>query len=185
MLDSIDERCDAELIERAQAGDVAAFGELVRRHQRAAIRVAAVALGSSTGSDDVAQEAFMKAHAALHRFKDGAPFEPWLFRIVTNTARNRIRRLGRQRALALRSGNLAVVGEPLAEEFVTDRADRQTLIEAVNRLGPADRLVLVYRWYDELSEAETADALGCRRGTVKSRLSRAMSRLRVELGEES
>lgn len=185
MLDSIDERFDAELIERAQAGDLTAFGELVRRHQRAAIRVAAVALGSSTGADDVAQEAFMKAHVALQRFNEGSPFEPWLFRIVTNTARNRMRRLGRQRALAVRSGNLAVIGAPMADEIVTARADSQALIEAINRLRPADRLILVYRWYEELSETEIADALGCRRGTVKSRLSRAMTRLRVELGADS
>jgi len=185
MLDSIDERFDAELIERAQAGDLTAFGELVRRHQRAAIRVAAVALGSSTGADDVAQEAFMKAHAALHRFNEGSPFEPWLFRIVTNTARNRMRRIGRQRALAVRSGNLAVIGAPMADEIVTGRADSQALIEAINRLRPADRLILVYRWYEELSETEIADALACRRGTVKSRLSRAMTRLRVELGADS
>lgn len=182
MTERIDNRADAELISASQAGDITAFGELVRRHQRAAIRVAALALGSATDADDVAQEAFMKAHAAIDRFTLGAPFRPWLFRIVTNTARNRMRGQGRHRALAIRSGHLAGVGVTMPDDAAIQRHDREVVIGAISRLGVDDRLILTYRWYDELSEAEIAEALGCRRGTVKSRLSRAMSRLRAEMG---
>lgn len=174
---------DAELISAARAGDDAAFGALVRRHQRAAIRVAALALGSATDADDVAQEAFVKAHAALPNFRVEARFEPWLYRIVTNTARNRLRGRRRQRALALRAGNLAAIGGVAPDEIAAGRADREKLVGAINRLRVDDRLILTYRWYDEMTEAEIADALGCRRGTVKSRLSRAMGRLRDELGD--
>lgn len=181
MTERIDDRADAELISASQAGDNTAFGVLVRRHQRAAIRVAAVALGSATDADDVAQEAFMKAHAAIDRFTLESPFRPWLFRIVTNTARNRLRGQGRHRALSLRAGRLAVVGVQTPDDAAGQRADRDVVIGAINRLGVDDRLILTYRWYDELSEAEIAEALGCKRGTVKSRLSRATSRLRAEL----
>ena len=92
----LDERTDADLIGAARAGDPAAFGALVARHQQSAVRIAAVALGSAEGADDVAQDAFVKAHRSLARFREGSPFEPWLFRIITNTARNRLRRQRRQ-----------------------------------------------------------------------------------------
>lgn len=172
---------DAELISAARAGDDDAFAALVRRHQRAAVRIAAVALGSATDADDVAQEAFVKAHAALPRFRTDARFEPWLYRIVTNTARNHLRSQGRHRARALRASSLATVGSAAPEDEVVGRDERAAVVAALDRLRPDDRLILTFRWYDGLSEAEIAEALGCRRGTVKSRLSRASARLRAEL----
>lgn len=179
-----DEPTDAALLAAAKAGDVTAFGELVRRHQRAARRVAAVALGSAEGADDVVQEAFVRAHAALSSFRLEAPLKPWLFRIVTNTARNRQRRAGRQRALAVRAGSRVGVGGPLPpDEAAVRQTEREAVIAAINRLRPDDRLILTYRWYEELTEAEIAEAMGCRPGTVKSRLHRAMGRLRDQLEE--
>ncbi len=177
---------DNELIDAAKSGDVEAFGALVARYQTAAVRIAAIALGSGSDADDVAQEAFVKAYRALPRFRAEAGFQPWLFRIVTNTARNRLRGEKRHRALTLRTAALTPEdrrGEGSAEaEHAVHLADRGHLVEAINRLRTDDRLILAYRWYDEMSETEIADALGCRRGTVKSRLSRAMNRLRKELG---
>lgn len=180
---------DAQLIDAARTGDVEAFGKLVARHQVAAIRVAAMALGSASDADDVAQEAFVKAHRALSTFRSEAAFRPWLFRIVTNTARNRLRGDKRHRALTLRTAALNPDGGNDSGEAAANRAahlaDRSQLIDAINRLRVDDRLILTYRWYDEMSESEIAKALGCRRGTVKSRLSRAMSRLRDELGVDT
>jgi RNA polymerase sigma-70 factor (ECF subfamily) len=169
------------LIAAAKGGDMLAFGELVRRHQRAALRVAAIA---GADAEDAAQEGFVRAHAALHRFREGEPFRPWLLRIVANTARNRVRTSGRQRALALRAGARSTVGAEGPAEVVVGREQSERLVAALNRLGPKDRLVLAYRWFEGMSETEMAVALGCRPGTVKSRLSRAMARLRIELGEE-
>lgn len=141
-------------------------------------------LGSAEGADDVAQEAFVKAHSALPRFRNGSPLRPWLFRIVANTARNQQRRAGRQRALAVRAGNLVPARGPLPpDEVAIHQAERAEMIDAINRLKVDDRLILTYRWYEELTEAEIAVALGCRPGTVKSRLHRAMNRLRTELEE--
>ncbi len=177
-------RSDADLIAAAQAGDRAAFGALVSRYQKPAIRIAAVALGSPTGADDVAQEAFVKAHAALPRFTAGSPFQPWLYRIVTNTAHNTRRHSGRQRALAFRAADLAPAGGLAPEDVAVHSVDRQVLVEAINRLGPDDRLVLTYRWYLDMTESEIAVAMDCRPGTVKSRLSRAMSRLRAQMEEK-
>ncbi|MEM9651921.1 MAG: sigma-70 family RNA polymerase sigma factor [Actinomycetota bacterium] len=183
MRDTPDRRSDGQLVHAAKDGDFGAFGELVRRHQRDAIRIAAIALGSSTGADDTAQEAFIKAHRSLHRFREDAPFRPWLFRIVTNTARNRLRHEGRQSNLRTRVAVLATSDPASPEEIAGHLADRDELVAAINRLEVADRLILAYRWYHQMTEAEIAEAMGCRRGTAKSRLSRAMNRLRLELEE--
>jgi len=177
----LDGLSDQELIAATKNGDARAFGSLVRRHQQAAVRIAAVALGSADGAEDVTQDAFVKVHRSIGRFRQDQPFEPWLYRIVTNTARNRIRTESRQRKLRLRSAALAVVDDSGPAETAAHLADRHRLLDAINRLPTADRLVLTYRWYAELSEAEIATAMDCRRGTVKSRLNRAMNRLRAEL----
>ena len=112
-----------------------------------------------------------------------APFKPWLLRIVANEARNRRRSAGRRAALALRatqepSGEAA----PSPEAVLLAGERREELIAALNRLAEHDREALTCRYFLELSEAETAAALGVRPGTVKSRLSRALERLRAELG---
>lgn len=181
MSNTLDHRSDTELIGAAQAGEFDAFGELVRRYQRDALHIAAVALGSADGADDIAQEAFVKAHRAIGRFETGAAFRPWLFRIVTNTARNHLRHERRQSGLRTRVAVLASAGVDAPDDVAAQLADRKELVAAINRLAPADRLILAYRWYHQLTEAELAEALGCRPGTVKSRLSRAMKRLRNEL----
>lgn len=180
---------DHELIVAAIGGDVAAFGRLVSRYQGDAVRIAAVALGSSNGADDVAQDAFIKIHGALPRFDLTAPFRPWLYRIVVNTARSRQRSGRRQNDLKLR---VAATQQPPASNAVDGPADiavhldqRRRMIEAINRLSADDRLILTYRWYEQLSEAEMAEAFDCPPGTVKSRLSRAMHRLRTEMTEMS
>lgn len=96
----------------------------------------------------------MKAHAALARFRDGSPFRPWLLAIVANEARNRVRGAGQRARLA-----------------------------AIERLPEQAREAIACRYLLDLSEEETAAALDCPRGTVKSRVSRALDRLRLELVE--
>jgi RNA polymerase sigma factor (sigma-70 family) len=177
------DRTDAELIRQAQDGDIESFGALVERYRRSVIRIATVASGSAVDADDIAQEVFMKAHAALPRSNQVRPSLRWRYRIVTNTARNRTRLRGRQRHLAARTANLAAIPVTSPDEVAIGLDDRRRMLAAIGRLRSADRLVLTYRWYEQLSEAEIAESLGCRRGTVKSRLSRAMARLRDELAE--
>jgi len=183
MMEAVEQRSDTELILAIKAGDRDALAALVGRHQRAAIRVAAVALGSPDAADDVAQEAFVKLYHSIERFRIGERVEPWLFRIVTNTARNRLRSETRQRALQVRAAAQVAINPPGPDEVVVHGDDRQQMIAAIGRLRFEDRLILTYRWFEEMTEAEMAAALQCRPGTVKSRLNRAMVRLRAELGE--
>jgi RNA polymerase sigma-70 factor (ECF subfamily) len=175
---------DAELIERARRGDTGSYGELVRRYQQVAVRTAYVVAGNAADAEEAAQEAFVKAYRALDRFRGDALFRPWLLAIVANEARNRRRAAGRQAALAMRaaerdrpSGDAA----PSPEEAVLGTEERERLLAAVNSMGESDRMVIAYRFFLELSERETAEALGVPAGTVKSRLSRALERLRARL----
>src|SRR5205085_1606450 len=173
-------REDAELIGRAKDGDVGAYEELVRRYQGIAARVAYIAAHGADDAMDAVQEAFVKAFVALPRFRDGAPFRPWLLRIVANEASNRRRSAGRRAALALRAGREDVSGgaAPSPETAVLAADERTRLLAALESLPEDARLALACRYLLDLSEAETAAALGVRRGTVKSRVSRALERLR-------
>jgi RNA polymerase sigma-70 factor (ECF subfamily) len=172
---------DADLVARSRAGDDAAFGLLVARHQTVAFRTAYVICGEVPEAEDAAQEAFIKARGALGRFRAGAPFRPWLLAIVANEARNRRRAAGRRLALAGRVAAEPEGAVPLPEAQAMAAGERRELARALATLGPEHRQVIALRYLLDLSEAECAAALGCRPGTVKSRLSRALGRLRVEL----
>ena len=173
---------DAELVKRARSGEPEAFTQIVERHQAAAFRVAWVLCGNAADAEEATQDAFVKAHRALARFRAGAPLRPWLLAIAANEARNRRRSAGRREHLALRVADETTVRAEPSTEALALVADRDAgLRSALVRLGDADREVLWLRYFAELSEAETAAALGCRRGTVKSRTSRALARLRREL----
>jgi RNA polymerase sigma-70 factor, ECF subfamily len=173
---------EADLIERARHGDVSAFEMLVRAHQEICFRTAWVSSGAADDAEDAAQEALMKAFAALPRFRAGAAFRPWLLTIVANEARNRRRSASRREALALRAPGGGVEPSPEASVLATEA--RQMLLDAVNRLPDADREVVSYRYLLELSEAETAAVLDVPVGTVKSRLFRALVRLRSLMGDQ-
>jgi len=174
---------ESELVARAKRGQLDAYEEIVRRHQTIAFRTAWVITGSAAEAEEAAQDAFMKAHAALPRFRKDAPVRPWLLTIVANEARNRARAAGRRERLALRVAEERRPGGavPSPEAALLDSEQREGLLVAVSRLSETDRRAIACRYFLELTEAETAAALGCARGTVKSRLSRALGRLREQM----
>ena len=155
---------------------------LVARYTLRAHR-AAWLLGAGEDADDVVQEAFVKAFRHLSRFRVGEPFGPWLLRIVTNETRNLTRSRRRREALALRLPSAesrgAVATGPVDEVLAAER--RSQLVAAVNGLPDTERKVLVCRYFLDLSEAETAQVLEWPLGSVKSRTSRALNRLRGQL----
>ena len=156
-------------------------------HQDIAFRVACVVTRNAADAEEAAQEAFVKAYRALPRFRPGAPFRPWLLRIVANEARNRRRSSGRraqlwERAAAAHEPSGGAAPSPEASVIADER--RRELLAALGSLGDDDRAVLGCRFLAGLTEDETATALGLRRGTVKSRTSRALERLRAAVGEE-
>jgi len=153
-----------------------------------AMRTAAL-LGAGGDTEDVVQEAFVKAYEALDRFRPGAPFRPWLLRIVANETRNLHRASGRRAARERRSWELA-------ERLLLTRSDgpadaalsqerQEALVRGLARLSPPHRQVVTCRYLLDLDEAESAAVLGWPLGTVKSRLHRALARLRAVLDADA
>jgi RNA polymerase sigma factor (sigma-70 family) len=174
---------DADLVEQAQSGNIPAYEELVLRYQDLAFRAAFLITHETNEAEDVTQDAFVKAYQALSRFRPGRPFRPWLLKIVTNEARNRRTALARQAGLGLRlaasrPGNDAA---PSPEAAAVEHEQLGAVLQAVSCLSETDQLVIAYRYFLDLSEVEMAVVLDCAKGTVKSRLSRALGRLRESL----
>jgi RNA polymerase sigma factor (sigma-70 family) len=176
---------DDDLIRRAQRGEGDAYAVLVRRHQGLAFRTAYAVCGDAAEAEDATQEAFVKAYRALGRFRVGSAWRPWLLRIVANEARNRRRAEGRRRHLVVQAGHAGGgSGEaPAPDVTALLHEQRSALAQALARLEPPHREVVVLRHLLDLSEAECAAVLDVPRGTVKSRLARALDKLREDLGE--
>jgi RNA polymerase sigma factor (sigma-70 family) len=169
------------VIGRVRGGDTDAYAVLVRRHAPMAMRTA-VLLGAGADAEDVVQEALVKAYRSLDSFRLDRPFRPWLLRIVANEARNAHRSSARRGGREERDARAPVRGplDPAVE--VADRQAHEDLLAAVGRLPDRLGRVVVCRYLLELDEGETAVVLGVPRGTVKSRLSRGLGRLRDDLG---
>ncbi len=174
---------EEDLVARAQRGDVDAYEQLVRAYQRIAFRTAFLLSGNASDAEEAAQDGFVKAYRALARFRRGSPFRPWLLQIVANEAHNRRRSAGRRENLVLRTAAESRPGDaaPSPEAAFLATEGRATLLEAVNGLREEERDVIVLRFFLELSEAETAAALGIPAGTAKSRLARGLERLRAQM----
>src|SRR2546423_8668108 len=174
---------DTALVERARNGDVNAYETLVQHYQELAFRVAYQVTGDAADAEDAAQEAFVNAYYALGRFRPGAPFRPWLLRIVANEARDRRVAAHRRTTLAQRALVAQTSGEAAPSPEKAAEADefRATLVASLRRLRDDDRLILAYRLVFHPSQGEVGGALQGPKGTVKSRLSRAPRRPRAGL----
>lgn len=157
----------------------------MRRYQHDARRTAAVIAGVNL-ADDAAQEAFVRAFGFLHRFRSGSPFRPWLLAVVANVARNQSRSTRRwTRAVRAPSERgISATHAPSAEDEALTRRREGTVRAALDTLPLRYRDVVACRYLLDLSESETAQVLGIARGTVKSRLSRALDRLERQLDRE-
>jgi RNA polymerase sigma-70 factor (ECF subfamily) len=171
---------ESELIQRAQRGDTHAYEELVHAYQGIAFRTAYVIARNAADAEEAAQDGFVKAWRALGRFREGAPFRPWLLQIVANEARNRVRSAGRRAGLALRAATQEPSGDaaPSPEALLLSAEQRAGLLAAVNELPEEQRTVVSLRYFLGLSEQEVAQTLDVPQGTVKSRTARALERLR-------
>jgi RNA polymerase sigma-70 factor (ECF subfamily) len=164
-----------------------AFEKLIEAHQNVALRLAWLLTGSVADAEDAVQNGFVKAFYALDRFRTGAPVRPWLLRIVANEAREGQRSASRRARLALRLAEQQPAGgaapSPQAAALADD--ERRRILGAVEQLSERDRSVIVCRYFIDLSEQDTASVLSLRQGTVKSRCSRALERLRELLEERN
>ncbi len=175
---------DHTLVAASQRGDQAAFGEIVRRYQRAVHRLAWSLTRSAADADDLAQETFVRAWGAIGRFEPGQPLFPWLARIVTNQAfslfRTRRRRPETSIDALLEAGQQWGVDDDPADHSANRERDAH-LRECFDELAPEHQAVLALRAVQDLSYDEIARALEVPVGTVMSRLSRARAELRRRL----
>lgn len=169
---------EADLITSARLGDGQAWEDLVRGHQEPVFRLAYLFLGDADDAQDIAQETFIRAYQSLNRFDNTRPFRPWLMSIAANLARNRMRGLSRYIAALKRlvqADPTALEPQPLTPET---GQDVDTLLQAVKKLNLSDQQIIYLRYFLEMTEQETAQTLKIAPGTVKSRLHRALNRLR-------
>jgi len=169
---------EADLVERARAGDETAWETLMRLHQEAAFRLAYLILGDAHEAEDAVQEAFVRAYRSLRRYDSSRPFRPWLLSIAANQARNRQRAFGRYMAALFRWGQSEEESVSDSDSELQRRWEAQALWQAVRRLKPESQDVIYLRHFLQLSEYEASEALGVPQGTVKSRLHRALEALR-------
>ena len=178
----ISRRRERAWVRAAQAGSEDAFGELFRHHWHGAYRAAYLVARDAAAAEDIAQEAFLAAVRALDRFDRRRPFGPWLHRIVVNRAIDWARSRSIRREVATRED-----AEPATDDEGQPGAAPSGLSDdvatAIASLSPEHRAVVVLRYVLDYSPGEIARILELPRGTVNSRLRRALDRLSEELRE--
>jgi RNA polymerase sigma-70 factor (ECF subfamily) len=175
---------ERELVIAARAGDETAWAGVIRRHQEAVFRLAYLLLGDADDAEDVAQEVFFRAYRALDRFDAGRPLRPWLLEITRNLCHN-WRRALRRYAAAL--GRVMQITPAVSSDPTDQAADQwkaEMLWQAVRRLRMVDQETIYLRYFLELPVEEAAQALQVAPGTVKSRLARALERLRATIEQD-
>jgi RNA polymerase sigma-70 factor (ECF subfamily) len=150
----------------------------VRRYQDDAFRAAFLVLRDAAEAEDAAQEAMVKAYRAINRFREGAAFRPWLLRIVVNQSLTQVKSRSRRSRLAEEAARTIEPAFHSLDDTVVSRERARAIWSALDSLKEHERVVVYLRYFLALPERELADYLGCPPGTVKSRLHRALARLR-------
>ena len=174
---------ESTLIRHAANGDAAAWEALMLTHQEAVFRFAYLLLGDPDDAEDIAQESFLRAWKYLKRFDATRPLKPWLLSITSNLASNRRRSAGRYFAVLMR----AFRDEPTSTRIEDKSAKNLEAVElrnAVQKLNPDDQQIIYLRYFLDLSVNETAQVLQVAEGTVKSKLSRALEKLRTVIRQD-
>lgn len=180
---------DQLLVERVQKGDKRAFDLLVLKYQHKVISLVRRFVKDYAESEDVAQEAFIRAYRALANFRGDSAFYTWLYRIAVNTAKNHLAAKGRRPPatdLDAEDAELLLQGEGLTEkatpenELLRDEV-QQALFLALENLSEDLRMAIKLRELEGMSYDEIAEIMGCPIGTVRSRIFRAREAISQQL----
>ena len=171
------------LVRRCQQGDELAIEVMVQRYQNYVFRLCYLIMRNEQDAEDLTQDTFIRACRALPRFeiREGISFEAWLYRIAVNCCRSRMRRKWYQVVPWQRLGfgeRIAAAPEDRPERVVLRGEQRDQVLAAISKLGEKHRLVIILRYYADLSNEEIASVLNIPSGTVRSRLHTARQRLR-------
>jgi RNA polymerase sigma-70 factor (ECF subfamily) len=187
---------DLELIKRFKSGDESAYEELVNLYASKAYQISFGLISNRLDSEEVVQDAFIKVHSNLEKFRGDSSFSTWLYRIITNLSRNKYhwnRRRGRDVNVSISDrgpyaddikGDMEIPDNDLKPDVLLERMETEsTLIEAIKKLPEKLREIVILRHLEEMTYAEMADLLGCELGTIKSRLARAREALKIKFAE--
>ncbi|MGN0330783.1 MAG: RNA polymerase sigma factor [Kineothrix sp.] len=172
---------ETRLVQRLKAGDRAAFDALYEQYKGTLLRMAYLVSGSLEDAEDIVQDAFVKCYLHIRELKKEEGFRSWLFQILYRTAYRQCRRRGREvpdEDIARRAD--VTDGISSLDRIIATEQERE-VNSAVQSLDFKHRAVVVMFYYNEMSAGEIARVLGCREGTVKSRLFTARKKLRSRL----
>lgn len=181
---------ELKLIERCQNGDTSAFNDLVTRYRQRAFAMIYHMVRNEQDAWDLTQDGFLKAWKSINRFRGQSSFYTWLYRILTNITIDWLRKkqiesgaeLNDEVGLDVAPGALTVPHQEIApRSALSDKEIRARIDEAIARLSPEHRAVVVLREIDGLEYQEIADQIGCSLGTVMSRLFYARKKLQSML----
>jgi RNA polymerase sigma-70 factor (ECF subfamily) len=167
---------EAQQIRLARQGDQTAWEALMSAHQEPVFRLAYLLLGDPDEAEDIAQETFLRAYKALDGFDTERPLRPWLLRIASNLAHNRHRSIGRYLGALTRFARQDP--DRIKPTTIQPEDNSQALWQAVRKMAKPFQEVIYLRYFLDMSESEMVDTLEVPAGTVKSRLHRALSKLR-------
>jgi RNA polymerase sigma-70 factor, ECF subfamily len=173
---------DDSLVGRAQRGDAEAYDALVSKYLRRVVAIAFSIVRNAHDAEDLAQEAFVKAYQSIGRFRAGAPFGPWIGRIVTNLALDVARHRAKFRHDSIDDTQPAARRDDA--ELPAMRSDLASRIDAaLDELPEMQQLVARLHLIEEMDPAKIAEATGMNPGTVRSHLSLARTKLKAKLAD--
>lgn len=174
---------EENIVRRMIAGDMDAFGELMKRYEKPALRAAWLICGNVADSEDIVQEAFTTCYLNRKKLRDPAAFKTWFYRILTRSAWKICKRSERERPEEEPASEQADPGKSILENCVMKEEER-ILYEAVEKLPPKQKTVLILYYYNNMPIREIAKVCGVFEGTVKSRLFHAKEHLKELLMQE-
>lgn len=174
---------EENIVRQMIAGDMDAFGELMKQYEKPALRAAWLISGNAADSEDIVQEAFTICYLNRKKLRDPAQFRTWFYRILTRAAWKLCKKTGRERPEEEPASRQADPGQSVLENCIIKEEER-ILYEAVEKLPPKQKTVLILYYYNNLPIREIARVCGVFEGTVKSRLFHAKERLKELLTQE-
>lgn len=183
---------EQELVRRARQGDLAAYDELVRRHQERIFATVYHMTSNHEDANDLAQDTFVKAFRSIKSFKGGSSFYTWLYRIAVNKTINFLKQRNRRTHMSLNDLDFNAENDPDLVALVSDKTPRreaaltelqEKLNAAMMKLSEPHRLAVVLHDVQGLSHEEIAQIMGCNIGTVRSRLFYARQQLQAHLSD--
>jgi RNA polymerase sigma-70 factor, ECF subfamily len=178
----LDLKTDQQLIEEVRGGQRSSFSELVKRHQRGLLRLSMRFMKDLDISQDVVQDAFIKAFEKLHLFEGRASFKSWLYQIAVNTARNKLRE-NRYDFTNIDDFHLSV--SATAEKSMVHAAVSEIIQKQVDHLPFKQKTALVLRVYEDMSFAEIAEVMECPYDTAKANYRHALIKLKEVFEHQS